>query len=188
MKKAKLFWLLSLLTGLAVFLFSACNISNGDPTIETTPTQIWNRMMLIDGLANIRITIGNVDTDVMPLISYSYLSNARVYLCIHEFSPVKKTIKKINLFMAVRTGSFSDSFLMSGIGVYDLDGNLKRTLSTTEVDLKTTPLDVWSDVTLPVDPSACVVNPGEIILYAIDRLPAPGGTLAVAFLSNVEVE
>jgi len=166
--------------------FAACSCG---PSQTTEAPEIWNSVVVSVDLTRLRNDFASGENKAANLVTDgSWFTNNRCFLFMHETPYSQKTIKKISYYIFQRFGDFAGSFSISGAAMYDFNGNFKRNLSVSSIDLKTAPMDVWNTFPLTDTASNRKINPGELLMFYIDRLPSPGSDMEVHLLLRVEVQ
>lgn len=109
----------------------------------------------------------------------AFLSNGLVpRIAVFQPPATKKKIRTIRLTIVKRSGSYDSPFTVV-FEVRDFDGNIKRTVSASAVDLKTSPRGEWISVPLSKEATDRIIEPGEYLAVHVVRGGDQGGDLQV---------
>jgi hypothetical protein len=118
---------------------------------------------------------------------YSYFDNPPDTISPFTPTPVTKTIEAINLLITTKSGSYSYPITLS-LEVRDFSGNVKHTVSSSNVDFQTTPVGIWTSVPLSSNLDNLIIAPGEYLSVLVSRGGAPAGDLFGSYILEATVK
>ena len=129
------------------------------------------------------LTMGTPFTDV-----FSGAISSNIVYCsgcvpnpnfINTFAPLplrRSKVRSLNLLVCNRSGSYGQQLLLT-VEVRDFAGNLRRTVSTTAIDLETVPQRVFVPVPISTNSANTILLPGEYLAAHVVAASGPGGSL-----------
>ena len=155
------------------------DIQHGRPSPGGVPIKVW--------------TLGTPFTDV-----FSGAISSNIFYCsgcvpnpnfINAFSPLplrRSKVHTLNLLVSNRSGSYGQQLLLT-VEVRDFAGNLRRTVSSTLIDLETVPQRVFVAVPISTNPANTLLFPGEYLAAHVVGASGSGGSLQLQVHLAAEV-
>lgn len=145
--------------------------------------QYWRTGFILQSSPQYSGTIGKAPSLAVKMQSKA---NKDIYFAFPAVSS-KPYVRKASYYLLSRNGAYSGDATLT-LEVYNFDGVLQRTLSTSNIDLQTAALQTWTTLALDSSIDNCQLQLGEFLAFHLALDGSTGGNLDIRPIFEIATE
>jgi hypothetical protein len=147
------------------------------------PLETWSLGITVEGPPTYNDIVGRLVSDVAVFRSARFTEGTTIFAA----PATARTVQSANFYLLNRTGTYAGTATLSLV-IYNYSGTIQHSVSAAGIDLQTTPMGVWTPVTLSGIPNDLIISPGEFLAFRFTLSGSVGGNLDVRPLFEVSVQ